>query len=302
MSSLQNESKKTGVRLVVRSKRKADVKLKIGIPVLTRPVAQNLPPVAAPDNDICDQEFPIQDFVPLNDLPCDTLILMRSLEQKQQCLYIPLLGGALIPTILESQLQEKLEGSLVAQELLDLASENRVRRLTTVDGELVAWMETRHFVRAVWDAYQNNGHASNQDSSKRMVAVQWFLSNLSKWTTKSLSKQTMSLNWTDKSISLDKAVDILVEIQVLLPRANGSLLLWLPHWGTVLASIAKAQTKVMATIKRALYKELSVRNVESQSHAGGLSGNFVLHTLKAQGKVELLKRPSGEFLRVPNKL
>jgi hypothetical protein len=56
-------------------------------------------------------EFPIEDFLPsVQDdlLPCDTLLLMRSMEQKQTCLYVPLQNGSLIPTVLESQLYSKL--------------------------------------------------------------------------------------------------------------------------------------------------------------------------------------------------
>jgi len=60
----------------------------------------------------------------MEDLPCDTLLLLRSIIQNRQCVYIPLQtnGGCLLPAVIESQLYSKLEEeeSIITQELQDL--------------------------------------------------------------------------------------------------------------------------------------------------------------------------------------
>jgi Serine-threonine protein kinase 19 len=255
-------------------------------------------------------EFPLNDFLPSvqNDLlllPCDTLLLMRSMEQNQTCLYVPLQNGSLIPTVLESQLYSKLRtddetttDSVVTTELQDLQKSNQIRRLTPASGEeLVAWLETKHYIRAVWVAHQSR----NDTSPIAIKVTTWFLSNLPNWTNRNITKDAMKQTWKESAaITLDQAIDMLIDMQVLLP-SSATYLLWLPLWGPVLAAINKAQGKVLAHIKRSLYKELAVKSIERQSHFAGLSGSFVLHLLSTQGKIELVQRPAGEFARIPKK-
>lgn len=110
----------------------------------------------------------------------------------------------------------------------------------------------------------------------------------------------MKKTWKERpGLSLDEAIDWLVHMQLLLPFSE-TYLLWLPLWGSVLAAIDKAQTKVLLHMKRSMYKELSVMTIDSQSHQGGLSGSFVLHLLEAQGKIEVVQRPAGKFARIAN--
>jgi hypothetical protein len=286
-------SKKSLLKVVVKSKKKP--KRKVGLPSLlvTKKVVSTT--VEQPDDD----EFPLDDFLPsVEDLPCDTLLLMRSIEQRRTCLYVPLQKGALIPTVLETQLYSKLNGedSVVTQELHDLARSNQIRRLVPASDEtLVAWIETRHYVRAVWDAHQ-----SYSSDAVAIKVTTWFLSNLCNWTKRSITKEAMKRAWKDSgAVTLDQAIDMLVDMQVLLPSLSTTFLLWLPLWGAVLAAINKAQGKVVAHIKRSLYKELSVKTIEARSHFGGLAGSFVLHTLSTQGKIEVVPRPAGNFARIP---
>ena len=108
----------------------------------------------------------------------------------------------------------------------------------------------------------------------------------------------MKKSWNERAaFSLDQAIDWLVHMQLLLPFSS-SYLLWLPLWGSVIAAMDKAQANVLANIKRSMYKEISVKTLESQSHRGGLSGSFVLHLLETQGKIEVVQRPVGKFVRI----
>jgi hypothetical protein len=208
------------------------------------------------------------------------------------------------------------EGDSVAtQELQDLAKMNQIRRLvpaSSEEEETSTWVETKHFVRAVWDAHRWYASDSTRPRKEEMThemsnailqkVTTWFLSNLKHWTKRSITKDDMKVAWIESgAVTLDQAIDLLVDMQVLLPSSNKrSFLLWLPHWGPVLRAVSKAQSKVVAHIKRSLYKELSIKIIERQTnYPGGLSGSFVLHTLVTQGKIEVVKRPSGGFARMP---
>ena len=266
-----------------------------------------------------DSQFPLllDDFFPsMQDIPCDTLLLMRSMEQNRTCLDVPLPNGAIIPVVLESQLRSRLtitkltgEGGLrrfssdstVTQELQDLQKSNHIRRLVPAslsEGAFVAWVETKHFVRAVWMVVAPSCQNPETLDHMAVQVTTWFLSNLRHWTNRHISRDAMKKMWREPAgLSLDQAIDWLVHMQLLLPFSS-TYLLWLPLWGSVLAAIDKAQTKVMQHIKRSMYKELSIKTIDSQSHRGGLSGSFVLHMLEAQGKIEVVQRSAGKFARI----
>mmetsp|Transcript_15667 Transcript_15667/g.23071 ORF Transcript_15667/g.23071 Transcript_15667/m.23071 type:complete len:346 (+) Transcript_15667:87-1124(+) len=249
----------------------------------------------------------------LQDLPSDTLLLLQSIQQSQQCIYVPLKrnGSRLVPAVLESQLYSKLDASdtgdsIATQELHDLAEENKIRRLVPVNcQDLVAWMETKHYISAVIDAneYGSSNETSASSSKENQMSskvISWFLENLSKWTKQTISKEALKQEWSMKGgHGLDQGINVLIKRQVLLPYKTNTFLFWLPHWGTVLSSITEAQNKVLAHIKRSHYKELAVKKIESSHYTGGLSGSFVLHTLEAQGKIQVVTRPSGRFAKLP---
>jgi hypothetical protein len=141
-------------------------------------------------------------------------------------------------------------------------------------------MESRHYIRAVWDAHR---HYEKADAT----ATSAFVSFLNQTTKRRILKS----DFEDAGV-----VDTLVQMQVLLPLGN-AYTLWLPHWGLVLKALSKGQQTVIAQLKRSHYKELSKAQVERFHHTG-LSGSFVLHTLVAHGLVELQERPSGTFVHL----
>lgn len=342
-TDMSSNIKKAGLKIVIRSKKKRSrqVGLPTGITKKTRTTKGSVvsqhgnqqttggSKAATTTTDTTPiDEFPLEKFIKGDELACDTLLLMRSIEQSQQCLYIPLHSGALIPAVLESQLHSKLmqggEGgdSAATIELHDLASRNQIRRLVPASSDhddeesLMTWVETKHFVKAVWDAHRNYSYSSRSSTDKATTeesaemddailakVTTWFLSNLKHWTKRTITRDAMRMAWKESgAVTLERAIDLLVDMQVLLPSSvKNTFLLWLPNWGAVLRAVSKAQSKVVAHIKRSLYKELSVKQIKKNTnYPGGLSGTFVLHTLvAAQDKIEVVQRPSGDFARIP---
>jgi hypothetical protein len=283
-----------GIKLVVRSKKKTTGKQKLlsAAPATsTRGLPKRRQQQQDGDDDSSASNLPItqqEETLPLEEeIPCDTLLAMRSLERTRQCLDIPLFVGT-VPCVLESQLHHRLqsqhgEDTEVTRELQHLIQANQIRRLSSPNGllQLEAWMESRHYTRAVWDAHR---HYEKADATVTSA----FLSFLNNQSTK---RRISKSDFEDAGV-----VDTLVQMQVLLPMDN-AYMLWLPRWGLVLKALSRGQQKVMAQLKRSHYKELSKTQVE-RFHHSGLSGSFVLHTLVAHGLVELQERPSGTFVHL----
>jgi hypothetical protein len=281
--------KANGIKVKLNRK---PVKRKPGVPSPGLPV-----PSSARLEEQNVEEFEEQDEA---GIPCDTLFAIQSIIQAQQCLFIPLQsGGPMIPSVLESQLYQRLENptdgdSIVTKELLELIQASRLRRLASLDSTLVTFMRTRDYIRAVWDAHRTLG-----DDSKALLDVTtWFVSSLSKWTRQSISKHDMSLRWTSRTATFEQVLDILAtKLRVVIVTGN-LLQFWLPTWGTVLQAVDKAQTNIILRIKRSVYKELSEQSIRNLSLPGGLSAYFVTQTLVAMGKVQVHKKAAGAFVRL----
>ena len=245
------------------------------------------------------------------DLPCDTLLLMKNLRENRRCMYIPLMqnGAFEIPAVLESQLYQKLrsgEGrdSTVTKELQELLRSNRIRQLSPIQGadQMVAYMETSHFVRAVWDAHRHycSSVPFSTDAGKnhKNKVTTWFLGQLKSITGRVLPRKSLEDRWMERVPPFSFAIDQLVSMQVLMPRTQeSSFVLWLPQWGLVLTSLEKAQTKILNQLKRSHFKELSRATFEAQ-HFGGFTGNFVMDVMVSSGKVIEKDRPAGKFLQL----
>lgn len=306
-----------GIKVVVKKKRNRKTTLSAGRTLPKTTQTRGLPPTKQPpqyahqahhEQEQAHSSTPhvSQDYLEDNDvieeeIPCDTLLAIRSLEQTRKCLDIPLFCGT-VPCVLESQLQAKLQShddydSIVTAELQQLIRSNKIRRLSSIPGGnsdvmVEAVMETRYYKRAVWDA-----HRHIPTSNPKVTAG--FVSCLDRLTKRQVSLSDLQQSWPTETYSWnDKHVDVLVQMQVLLPLTKGdAYLFWLPHWGLVLKQLTRAQEKVISQLKRSLYKELTQSQVERMHHTG-LSGPFVLHTLVAQGLVELQERPCGAFVRL----
>lgn len=309
-----------GIKVVVRSKSKKQLKRKRTAATITGSLPLSQPqPVAAAKNGPASDVIPaiqLQDWsesssVPYaddpqeddaihEDIPCDTLLAMRSLERASRCLFIPLQGGGFVPCVLESQLydilQSQFEGdSSVTVELQQLCQSNQVRRLTSPnDNDIVtALIETRHYKRAVWDAHRQYDSADAKITSG-------FFTVLHHVTKRRIPKRELQTHWPSRVDCIpwnDQVMDTLVHMQVLLPSRD-DYMLWLPQWGLVLKELDKSQTKILRHLQRSVYKELALTNVQRLSSSAALSGAFVCHTLVAAGKIELYERPSGTFCKL----
>jgi hypothetical protein len=282
-----------GIKLVVRSKKKANSKRKWSAAPSTRGLPKQRQEDDDNDSSVIDHLQTQEETPPIEeDIPCDTLLAMRSLERTSQCLFIPLFVGT-VPCVLESQLYHTLqsqngEDSVVTSELQQLTQTRQVRRLSSPSNlNVEALIERRHYTRAVWDAHRHYDKAD-------VTVTSAFLQCLDHVTKRRISQSDLKEHCPNAW--KDDMVDTLVQMQVLLPMDN-TYMLWLPHWGLVLKELSKGQAKVIQQLKRSMYKELSKTQVTRLHHAG-LSGSFVLHTLVAQGLVELLERPSGTFVRL----
>lgn len=312
---------KNDVKLVVRKKKTAASKRKLapalskrGLPSLGLNVnvgdATAATPPEAPS--YTDEDFfePSFDDPDADEIPCDSLLALRSLVQAKRCLYIPLHVG-MIPCVLESQVYSTLKSedgsdSVATTELHDLISSKKLRQLLShnaLDG-IEVLLESHHYYQAVWDA-----HRHSQVSCPKVTA--WFLSTVKSLTGRSLSRDelerawninadTINMNSNISNSSFSEALDKLVQMQVLLPtKSDQSYLLWLPHWGTVLQEMAKAKQRVIGHIKRSHYKEISQTHFERQNFPG-MSNKFVIEWMLEQGFVCLHSKPCGTFIRLPH--
>ena len=380
--SLRMSTKKICIKVSVQSKRKKKENKptgpKVGLPtsshlrnqkrqVMIHRNGSNRESTSAVEHDTRsrallddDDEVEEEDFLSMDEIPCDTILLMRNMEQNQTCLFVPIdtnfstnhHGNCSIPFVLESQLISRFMitssssttttttttaattkgtaasthgihcgDSSLLQELQDLQTSNRIRRLASlssyeqsIEFPIVAWVETKHYVRAVWMLTKNKASPTNpitptschsHDTNINSKAIQistWFLSNLKHWTKRLISKDAMKKSWKQSAhgaLTLDQAIDWLLHEQLLMPLScSDNYVLWLPLWGSVLAAMEKAQSKFLAQLRRSLYKELSIKSLEGQSYPGGLAGSLVMHLLQIQGKVQVLERPAGKFVKL----
>eukprot|EP00542_Grammatophora_oceanica_P018739 CAMPEP_0194042366 /NCGR_PEP_ID=MMETSP0009_2-20130614/14148_1 /TAXON_ID=210454 /ORGANISM="Grammatophora oceanica, Strain CCMP 410" /LENGTH=381 /DNA_ID=CAMNT_0038686193 /DNA_START=329 /DNA_END=1474 /DNA_ORIENTATION=+ len=95
-------------------------------------------------------------------------------------------------------------------------------------------------------------------------------------------------------------IETLVKMRLLMPTAHqeDTYILWLPNFGIVLKELSDAQTRIRMQIQRSIYKEISVASLRQQSTPYNVSNKFVVDWMVARGKLELMRRPSGDFVRL----
>jgi hypothetical protein len=276
-----------------------------------------------------NHHLPFDDYD--QDIPSDTLLLIRNLQQptNDDCWILPLThkftttgknGG--IPVVLESLLTSRLEPSLVQTDWHNSLCQ-RFRKLIPVisndmncSTSLAVWVETQDYIQGVWDAVEvassvvsttDGRNLSMMDESHRkkriLFVMTWFVSQLQYWTTRKISQEDLQKAWKSSGmVSLDQAMDILIQLQVLLPIQSTMscqiYILWLPCWGAALADLNKAKKSIMSCLCRSMYQERSITTFQSKNYGcGGLTGKIVLHILESEGKIKLIQRPAGIFVR-----
>mmetsp|Transcript_39276 Transcript_39276/g.95018 ORF Transcript_39276/g.95018 Transcript_39276/m.95018 type:complete len:158 (-) Transcript_39276:85-558(-) len=143
----------------------------------------------------------------------------------------------------------------------------------------------------------------------------WFVSCLKEWKEPTISEELMEACWKDdiivqseeeqsqSTISFRDALIALIKLQVLMKvpinsmASQGHYRLWLPQWGLVLKQWDKARRSMMACINRSSGGEISEKNLLNFNRHSCVSTQFLLNDLLNKGKVSIMERPFGKFVR-----
>ncbi|CAJ1952360.1 unnamed protein product [Cylindrotheca closterium] len=254
------------------------------------------------------------------ELPCDTILAFQSIQANSEGLHIPLLGGRFVQAVLETQLFQKFDenhASIIMQEVLELIQNGQLIRMSCHDEGQTAFTLSNDYIAAVWDAHQNHMLECRQQENSRMrpEIVTWFVSCLKEWKEPTISEESMEAYWkddisvqsdTDQSqskISFRDAVIALVKLQILMKVPISSMAseshyrFWLPQWGVVLKQWDKARRNMMACINRSSGGEISETNLLNFNRHSCVSTRFLLNDLVNRGKVNIVERPFGKFVR-----
>jgi hypothetical protein len=262
--------------------------------------------------------------------PSDTFLAIQALGRRPETsLSIPMSGGRVITSILDSQLYPILQNdddvagdAAVSQEIQDLITAGTICKLTVPPsaGSMVSsssalslsiLLLTSDYLTAVQDAVERHSGIS--------VVASWFVAHLRDWTSGSrISLQDLETSYNynhlydhgDKSTqcvtvssqySLKQVLQELQRIQVLLPcHSTDTYQLWLPEWGTVLAAWDRATTKLVQTLKRSTSKrqERSEQSLLQQDPYSPIPRPLLVHWLTVQGRVQVVQRPYGKFVQL----
>lgn len=231
----------------------------------------------------------------------ETLLVLQSLQQHspEQCLAIPIASGIAILSVPECTLQRMLNSEGrgdTDRDILLLLQRNQIKKLFS--DQLETCVFTSDYIRGVQQA--------QQDQHGNETVVDWFLSTLSEWTTDHFSEQDVDARASNKAPM--RASDLLAElcrIQVVRrantirhhhPQQHGLYQLWLPSFGTVIKAWNEASTRLLAKLKRSLYKERTVEAL--QQPYSPIASSLVLDQLVAHGKVRMVERPAGTFVQL----
>jgi hypothetical protein len=222
-----------------------------------------------------------------------------------------------IQVLLESQIFQRFKehhASTIYQELVELKRTNVIRLLhcpidssSTTTTTNNVWILTRDYITGVWDSRSHHHHhpapqPPQQQQSRQVeeIILSWFVTNLQSWTESTLSESAMQESWTHQTISFDTAMRQLLRLRVLMrdtstttkhPRYH----LWLPKWGIVIKAWNEARHQLLTFVS--LKKEISERNVLSKNRHVCVSTKFLLDELVHQGKLRIMERPFGRFVR-----
>jgi hypothetical protein len=276
------------------------------------------------DDDDDDNDVDVDD-----DIPSDTLVAFRSIIQSDQGLPLPVTTGHdSIQAVLEHQIYSTFyenHASTIQQELQQLIRKNSIRQLHCPghddrggSNNNRAFVRTDGYIQAVWDAYYCK---QNSTTAKEVVSldmgrsiVTWFVQNLQHWVGRTVSRSSLETCWdewtknecrTDIAVregGFEPTVKYLMDLQLLIRdmTLTGGVecyyYLWLPQWGVVLKSWNDAKKQLLNVLART--KEISKMNLCRRNRHPCISTQFLLNELVHQGRVEVIERPFGSFVRL----
>lgn len=249
------------------------------------------------------------------ELPCDTLLALQSVQANSEGLHIPLLGGHFVQAVLETQLFQRFDenhATTIMQEVLGLIQNGQLVRISCQNEGQTAFVSSNDYIRAAWDAHQNHMLECLQENRRMKPEIlTWFVSCLKEWKEPTISEESMEGCWKDDisfqsespmSITFRDAILALVKLQVIMKVPITSMAsesryrLWLPQWGLVLKQWDKARRNLMACINRSS-GEISEKNLRNFNRNSCVSTQFLLNDLVDNGKVNIVERPFGKFVR-----
>jgi hypothetical protein len=275
-----------------------------------------------------DGEDEDEDEVEVDDeIPSDVLVALHSIIQSDQGLAIPITNTT-IQAVLEHQLFSTFDenhASAIQQEIVGLIQSNKIRQMYCQDSandNNRAFVLTDDYIRGIWDVYHNNrNYVTNKftgdEQQQQIMIITWFVNNLQHWVGRTVSKSSLEAYWeewrnnsSDKSTtvsqSFEQILKYLMDMQLLIREANqsttlasgveSSYYLWLPQWGLTLKGWNEARRQLLNALARS--KEMSKMNLLRQNRHSYISTHFLLKELVHQGRVEIIERPFGSFVRL----
>jgi len=131
-------------------------------------------------------------------------------------------------------------------------------------------------------------------------AVDWFLRHLPDWSGRWITRQTIEqVHQNDPLLRpIEQTLKVLKDHGLIMLRVNvDGFQLWLPDWGKVLLHWNKAESSLLAHIKRSYHKERSLQSCEQKYSP--IPTALVISWLVFDGQIASLERPSGTFLKLP---
>ncbi|KAL3938896.1 MAG: hypothetical protein SGARI_001569 [Bacillariaceae sp.] len=244
------------------------------------------------------------------DIASETLVAIHSIIEGQQGLSIPLCDNLSIQAVLENQVYstfQETNATSIHRELLELVENNQIRQLYCQDKATTAYVLTRDFVQAVWDAVNRDLPREHYGQDE---IVTWYVSNLRHWTGRTVSRSEMEAQWEQyekerkmetKSYSSDAqeiktrpfhlALKHLMDLQLLIrdnsqqstmnSHQDAHYYMWLPQWAIVLKAWSNARTQLIGLLARS--KEISKMNLLRQNRHSHVSTQFLLNELVYKG-------------------
>jgi hypothetical protein len=262
------------------------------------------------------------------DVASETLVAIHSIIQAQQGLSIPLAENHSIQAVLENQIYtvyHENNATSIHSEILELVHKtNHIRQLYCQDKATTAYVLTKDFVQAVWDAANRD---LQQDCHLRDEIVTWYVSNLKHWTGKSVSTSEMQARWEQQEEAkksaynankpfdnkemiiirpFGQALKHLMDLQLLIrdnsqpstvnSHQDANYYMWLPQWALVLKAWNDAKRQLINLLARS--KEVSKMNLLRQNRHSLISTHFLLKELVYEGVVTIIERPFGSFVQL----
>eukprot|EP00814_Leptocylindrus_danicus_P020255 CAMPEP_0116016898 /NCGR_PEP_ID=MMETSP0321-20121206/7740_1 /TAXON_ID=163516 /ORGANISM="Leptocylindrus danicus var. danicus, Strain B650" /LENGTH=318 /DNA_ID=CAMNT_0003487015 /DNA_START=845 /DNA_END=1801 /DNA_ORIENTATION=+ len=260
------------------------------------------------------ENFETDDFgcdLNIDDLPCDTLLAVRSLVQRGFCI-----TSTFSHVVLRHMIHEVLDGgrgtasTTIEKELEQLRVSNHLRFIQFISHrEDVAIVETDEYTKEIRHAIMFN---ERLPESHREQLVHMFLFMLKNHCRSSIRYEdllTSIREWKELerdsvACTAKEAIDCFLSIGILKERrenriASKSYWFSIPNIDSLIASLIAGRKEIMTRVQRKMYKEISRGVLErSNLRSSVLPVPFHVKDLLCKGQLRVKNTPSGEFIQL----